>query len=54
MIATGSGLAPFRAFLQEKAFRLENYPEDFTYGEWNLFFGCCKQNSDYIYNDEIT
>ena len=54
MIATGSGIAPFISFLQEKSFRLEKQPKEFTYGEWNLFFGCCKKNSDYLYRDEIS
>jgi len=54
MIGTGSGIAPFKAFLSQKAFRLANHPEQVSYGEWNLFYGCCKKDSDYLYRQEIT
>ncbi|KAH7069419.1 cytochrome P450 reductase 2 [Paraphoma chrysanthemicola] len=49
LISAGTGFAPFRAFLQERA-KLHAIGK--PVGKILLFFGCRNQN-DYIYKDEI-
>ncbi|KAI7883714.1 cytochrome P450 [Lichtheimia hyalospora FSU 10163] len=51
MIAAGTGVSPFRGFLQERAFQHAN--SDGNVGECVLFFGCRRQDQDYIYADEM-
>ncbi len=46
MIGPGTGIAPFRAFLQERRARCESGPA------W-LFFGHRRQAEDYLYEDEL-
>ncbi len=46
MVGPGTGIAPFRAFLQEREFRKAN-------GKNWLFFGDRNAATDYIYQDEI-
>jgi len=46
MVGPGTGIAPFRAFLQERQFR--NAP-----GKNWLFFGDRNASTDFIYRDEI-
>ncbi len=46
MIGPGTGIAPFRAFLQERRARCESGPA------W-LFFGHRRQGEDYLYEDEL-
>ncbi len=46
MIGPGTGIAPFRAFLQERRMRSESGPA------W-LFFGHRRQAEDYFYEDEL-
>jgi sulfite reductase (NADPH) flavoprotein alpha-component len=46
MIGPGTGIAPFRAFLQERRERA-------AVGENWLFFGCRHRESDFLYRDEM-
>jgi NADPH-ferrihemoprotein reductase len=50
MIAAGTGLAPFRAFIQERA-RLKDSGRDI--GQMVLYFGCQHPERDFIYADEL-
>ncbi|KAI8635908.1 cytochrome P450 [Parasitella parasitica] len=50
MIAAGTGLSPFRGFLQERAHQKKNGQ---SVGPCVLFFGCRRPDQDHIYSDEI-
>jgi cytochrome P450/NADPH-cytochrome P450 reductase len=50
MIAAGSGIAPFRGFIQERAIQKANGK---TIGEMLLFFGCRAKNVDFLYNEQL-
>ncbi|CAG2174762.1 unnamed protein product, partial [Oppiella nova] len=51
MIGPGTGLAPFRGFIQE---RWHMRQSDKPVGDTILYFGCRKKSEDYLYEEELT
>lgn len=49
MIGPGTGIAPFRGFIQE--FRTRT--GDYAYGTTVLYFGCRHPDQDYLYREEL-
>lgn len=69
MIGPGTGIAPFRAFVQEASWLLEQQGRsrssvsisvlhltlcvDVRVSDWHLFFGCRYEKKDFLYRDEF-
>jgi cytochrome P450/NADPH-cytochrome P450 reductase len=51
LACAGSGIAPFRGFLQDRA--LQAAEQGVTPGPALLFFGCDAPDSDFLYRDEL-
>ncbi|MEV1286588.1 cytochrome P450 [Micromonospora sp. NPDC049679] len=51
MVCAGSGIAPFRGFLQDRA--LQAQAQNTTPARTLLFFGCDHPDVDYLYRDEL-
>lgn len=52
MVGPGTGLAPFRGFIQERRHLRARHP-DVPHGENVLAFGCRHSEEDFIYQDEL-
>ena len=52
MVAAGTGIAPMRAFLQERAAIAKAQGTD-KLGSAVLYFGCRHEEKDFIYRDEL-
>jgi len=53
MVGPGTGIAPFRGFLQDAKFFRQEKKDDIQLGDWHLYFGCRHAEKDYIYQDEL-
>ena len=49
MVGPGTGIVPFIGFLEERRDKAEKSGQ--KYGEAHLYFGCRRQESDFIFKD---
>jgi cytochrome P450/NADPH-cytochrome P450 reductase len=54
MVCAGTGLAPFRGFLQDRALRVAAAADGVQPAPALLFFGCSHPDVDFLYKDELT
>ncbi|KAJ3080109.1 hypothetical protein HK102_003297, partial [Quaeritorhiza haematococci] len=52
MVGPGTGLAPFRGFLQHKEEQTKTFNLSLL-GPWLLYFGCRNSSEDYLYHSEL-
>lgn len=52
MVASGAGIAPFKGFIEEKAY-FNGKGEKSLFGNLTLFFGCRGKDHDFLYKDEL-
>lgn len=52
MIGPGTGIAPFRGFIQERYYQYARDPS--STGPTVLFYGCRRPNEDFLYKQELT
>jgi len=50
MIGPGTGIAPFRGFIQERMWQVK---QGKNVGKTILFYGCRNRNQDYLYREEL-
>lgn len=53
MIGPGTGVAPFRGFLRERRILLRESDVADSSGKTMLFFGCRREEEDYLYQDDL-
>eukprot|EP00795_Rhopilema_esculentum_P015606 gene15605-6882_t len=53
MIGPGTGIAPFRAFWQQRFYEIQNGTMKEDLGPIELYFGCRTSKLDFIYKDEL-
>lgn len=51
MIGPGTGIAPMRAFLQERSY--QKHQQKLPVGDNVLYFGCKHRDHDYLYEEEL-
>lgn len=52
MIGTGTGIAPYRSFWQERQRCIEQNTNK-VFGEFILFYGCRNKQKDFLFKNEI-
>ncbi len=52
MVGPGTGIAPMRAFVQERQYLVKKLGNQGV-GEAVLFFGCRREDEDFLYKDEL-
>jgi NADPH-ferrihemoprotein reductase len=53
MIGPGTGVSPFRGFLQQRRAQLARRGGRAGVGECWLFFGCRREDQDYLYKEDL-
>ncbi|KAH3889663.1 NADPH oxidoreductase A-like [Dreissena polymorpha] len=53
LIGPGTGLAPFMAFIQERAMEMSQMRPGQQFGEIRLYFGCQHREKDFLYRHQL-